>query len=340
LTFYNFGLDDNVIEVLPPELMVLSGLTMLSLQRNRLKYIPPECGLLTSLVRLYLNDNHLTQIPLSFGLAKSLTEVDLQNNGDWQTPPAEVVQQGSAMIVNYLHKFGDAFHSRKLVLEAMKLEAFPRDCFRFMEHFGPLNPLPLLTISVRHNKVPTLPEDISQLTALEELMLDENEFETFPETMGELLNLRVLSFCKNYFNAFPEQISECSRLESLKMSENAMVRIHPGVGKLTQLTVLEVDHDKILEPSIQVLSQGCAAIVRYLGQINDALKTLHLHLPNFKLVTFPPELVHLPTHPVPQAGRLLTVSLPGNKMARILKSTLCSDFYLVNVLGHWLLRIC
>ena len=70
---------------------------MLSLQRNRLKEIPPECGLLTSLVRLLLNDNQLTQIPLSFGLAKNLAEVDLQNNGEWQTPPPEVVAQGSGM---------------------------------------------------------------------------------------------------------------------------------------------------------------------------------------------------------------------------------------------------
>ena len=57
------------------------------------------------------------------------------------------------MIVNYLHKFGEAYTSHNLVLEAMKLEHFPRDCYRFMEHFGPLNPLPLKSISVCHNKV-------------------------------------------------------------------------------------------------------------------------------------------------------------------------------------------
>ena len=159
-----------------------------------------------------------------------------------------------------------------------------------------------------HNKVATLPEDINLLSSLEELLLDENEFETFPESIGALFALRKLSFCKNYFNTFPVQISHCSRLESLRFSENAMVRIHAGVGKLTLLTQLDVDFDKILEPSIQVLSQGCVAIVRYLAQINAALTTLHLHLPNFKLVTFPPELVHAPSHPLPQGGRLLTSS--------------------------------
>jgi len=102
-----------------------------------------------------------------------------------------------------------------------------------------------------------------------------------------------------------------------RFSENALVRIHPGVGKLTLLTQLEVDFDKIVEPPIQVLTQGCAAIVRYLGQINAALSSLHLHLPNFNLISFPPELVHTPTHAVPQAGRLQVVSLPGNKMETI-----------------------
>jgi Leucine-rich repeat (LRR) protein len=314
---HSLTLDDNLIEVLPAEMFVLSGLTMLSLQRNRLKEIPPECGLLTSLVRLLLNDNHLTEIPLSFGLAKSLQEVDLQNNGEWQTPPPEVVRQGSGMVVNYLKKFGEAYETQSLVLEAMRLEAFPRDCYRFMEHFGPLNPVPLRSISVCHNKVATLPDDINQLSMLEELLLDENEFESFPEALGELYCLRKLSFCKNYFNSFPVQVSACSRLQSLRFSENAMVRIHPGVGKLTLLTELQVDFDKIVEPSIDVLTQGCAATVRYLGQINQALTTFHLNLPNFKLVSFPPELVNTPTHPVPQAGRLLTVLLPGNKMETI-----------------------
>jgi len=283
-----------------------------------------------------------------------------------------VVRQGSAIIVNYLHKFGEAYRSQRLVLEALRLENFPRDCYRFAEHFGPLNPLPLLAVSgehhlpatcclllapaacyllnplllvavsvchnkvllltttccllltthyyllpllavsVCHNKVAALPDDIYKLSTLEELLLDENELETFPEALGELVTLRKLSFCKNYFTAFPVQVSRCSRLQSLRFAENAMVRIHPGVGMLTLLTELAVDFDKIVEPSIDVLTQGCAAIVRYLGQIHQALTTFHLNLPNFKLVTFPPELVHTPTHPVPQAGRLLTVLLPGH----------------------------
>ena len=60
----------------------------------------------------------------------------------------EVAAQGSTMIVHYLHKFGEAYRSGALVLEAMKLRAFPGDCSAFMRPFGPLNPAPLRHIHI------------------------------------------------------------------------------------------------------------------------------------------------------------------------------------------------
>lgn len=61
--------------------------------------------------------------------------------------------QGSAMIVNYLLKFGDAFENQRLKLEGMKLTIFPRDCFKFTESFKPLEAKPLTALSVSHNKI-------------------------------------------------------------------------------------------------------------------------------------------------------------------------------------------
>ncbi len=61
--------------------------------------------------------------------------------------------QGSAMIINYLSKFGDAFESQRLKLEGMKMTTFPRDCFKFTESFKPLETKPLTALSVAHNKI-------------------------------------------------------------------------------------------------------------------------------------------------------------------------------------------
>lgn len=60
------------------------------------------------------------------------------------------------MIVNYLHKFGDAFETQHLKLEAMKLETFPTDTFKFVSAFKPLEVRPLTSLSLAHNKIPTV----------------------------------------------------------------------------------------------------------------------------------------------------------------------------------------
>ncbi|KAJ1475765.1 hypothetical protein T484DRAFT_1827274, partial [Baffinella frigidus] len=44
----------------PAAIMSLTGLTLLSMRRNRLRALPPECGMLTSLARLLLSDNNLS----------------------------------------------------------------------------------------------------------------------------------------------------------------------------------------------------------------------------------------------------------------------------------------
>lgn len=86
-----------------------------------------------------------------------------------------------------------------------------------------------------------------------------------------------------------------------------MIRIDPAVGSLTMLRELLIDAERIEEPPVELVAQGCSAIVAYLGQIKNAMQTLHLHVPNFRLVTFPPELIASKQNPVPQ----VCVSLPS-----------------------------
>ena len=315
---HSLVLDDNNLEELPKELMVLTSLTILSVQRNKLKRVATECGMMTSLTRLLLNDNKLFEIPLSFGRAKNLSEVDIQHNAQWQTPPPEVVKQGSGVIVNYLKKFGEAFDTKRLRLEGLKLEQFPRDVYKFTSAFQPLNGGSLTALSVSHNKIAEIPGDIDEhLGPLMELDLDENELEALPDQIGNLTNLVRLSFNRNYFMTFPACCCSCIKLQSLQFAGNPVIRIDPCVGYLTLLSDLLVDTERLEEPPMELVVQGCHAVVSYLGQVQAAISTLRLHLPNFKLVTFPPELTATKHHPVTVAPRLLEVSMPDNRLEAI-----------------------
>jgi small GTP-binding protein len=73
---------------LPPEIGRLTGLTALSLDRNRLAELSPEIGQLTALKALFLNSNQLTLLPPEIGQLTELTELSLQSNRITTLPQA------------------------------------------------------------------------------------------------------------------------------------------------------------------------------------------------------------------------------------------------------------
>jgi leucine-rich repeat protein SHOC2 len=60
------------IELIPPEICLLSNLEELYLHENELKSIPIEISRLTNLVRLDLDHNNLESIPMELGLLTKL----------------------------------------------------------------------------------------------------------------------------------------------------------------------------------------------------------------------------------------------------------------------------
>jgi GTPase SAR1 family protein len=104
-------LSQNRLTALPPEIGQLTKLKKLILGDffwgNKLTALPPEIGQLTQLTELHLSHNQLTALPPEIGLLVNLEEPSWNSglklyNNPLESPPPEIVNQGTKAILAYL----------------------------------------------------------------------------------------------------------------------------------------------------------------------------------------------------------------------------------------------
>ncbi|XP_022109788.1 leucine-rich repeat and death domain-containing protein 1-like [Acanthaster planci] len=95
----------------------------------------------------------------------------------------------------------------------------------------------LAVLTMKNNQVTQdqIGKDISQLTTLEEIYLDNNKLEAFPEKLCDLPRLRILKLSNNAIRQIPESISKMKTLQSLNMQSNRLTAIPKTVGELQSL---------------------------------------------------------------------------------------------------------
>ncbi len=151
----------------------------------------------------------------------------------------------------------------------------------------------------------TLPPEISQLTALPVLFLDDNHLRALPPEIGELTALTGLYLSQNHLSELPPEIGRLTALTQLVLSGNQLSTLPPEIGRLTALTQLYLYDNYIgtLPPEIGHLTA-----------------LTHLVLSGNQLNTLPPEIGqltalseidlsynHLSTLP-PKIGRLTSLT--------------------------------
>lgn len=93
----------NQLRTLPAEIGKLSALQRLDLFYNDLSVLPAELGNLSTLQELDLGENQLTILPAELGNLSKLSSLSLlRNRNPLQTPPPEIVAQGTDAILFYL----------------------------------------------------------------------------------------------------------------------------------------------------------------------------------------------------------------------------------------------
>jgi internalin A len=131
LQFLNLA--NNQLESLPAEIGQLHKLRNLYLYNNQLTTLPPEIGLLSRLCSLHLDTNHLSHLPATIGNLTSLQDEECffeftdnkwgqepgleLNENPFISPPPEVVEQGTAAVLDYLRNQA-WYHTQRLIVGA------------------------------------------------------------------------------------------------------------------------------------------------------------------------------------------------------------------------------
>ncbi|XLT92393.1 hypothetical protein HN873_014068 [Arachis hypogaea] len=161
-----------------------------------------------SLVTLRMNDNGLTgTIPGTFGNLSLLEELNLENN--------ELKGQIPVTL----------FHSCNLAELYLSKNKLTGEFHEYIRVFSRCAHRPLKFLDLSWNEITGVVPDISHLSSLQELLLDNNRLNgSIHEGIGQLSNLNELSLGNNFLTGliYEAHFSRLSNLDTLDLSHNAL----------------------------------------------------------------------------------------------------------------------
>jgi len=105
--------------------------------------------------------------------------------------------------------------------------------------------LEVLYITV--GEISTLPESLSKLTRLQELVINFQPFKEFPLVITKLKNLKTLQIIYSQIEEIPYEIYKLQYLDSLVLPSNKIKSIPSSIGKLTNLEYIILYNNQIEE---------------------------------------------------------------------------------------------
>lgn len=245
----SLNLSSNSLSEFPDFLCNVSTLIDLDVSFNSISSIP-NIGKLTCLERLWATNNKLSgSFTPSLQNLVNLREVDVRfnfiDNMDImsQLPSLESLSIGH----NSISAFKGSFHK----LRILKLDHNP------VTRFGITAPCPTLTrLDLASAKLAELPNDLfTNITGLQQLILDKNHFTTIDASIGALYRLETLSMARNSLSGLPPEIGRLSELRYLDVRENNIGILPPDIWHLRRLVTLNMSSnvlDGFPKPSLPV----------------------------------------------------------------------------------------
>ena len=244
---------------MPPELVQLTNLTVLSLHKNNLSgELPPKLGRMTSLTSLKLGDNQLTGIiPSELGNLAQLTELRLNNNHLTGIIPVELgnlEQLGYlGLSVNQLtgiipSELGNLAQLTYLNLGGNQLTG------SIPSELGNLAQLTELRLGDCH-LTGRIPAELGNLAQLTELILGHNNLAgSIPVELAKLKNLVFLSLPGNQLSGeIPPELGQLTGLSTLSLLDNRLTgTIPPELGKLGELSYLGFSYNWLLSGTLPI----------------------------------------------------------------------------------------
>ena len=214
------ALEDQGLDVIPPELGQLNSLIGLYLAKNNLVEIPKELGRLTNLTSLSLTSNKLVKVPLELKELTNLTDLSLRDNSLAEIP----------------NELGELINLERLYLSDNSFTEIPAE-------LGQLNSL--ITLDLSQNELTAIPVEIGQLTNLIFLSLAHNFLSEIPLQIGELTNLERLYLSYNSLIEIPIQIGQLTNLVTLYLDHNTLTKIPVQISQLVNLDKLFLNNNSL-----------------------------------------------------------------------------------------------
>jgi len=242
---------------IPTEILSLSDLKVLGLQRNQLSHtIPLNIGDLSSLADLFLSYNDLSgAIPTSIGQLTDLAGLSFGFNCITGSVPISITNMTSMFRFHVDHNslsgtvptfLGTMTGLKGIVMGANNFRGtIPTELgditgllFLKLENNYLTGVIPSSLLGITELKElllggnsmeGTIPSDISSIRRLETLDLNSNFFTgVLPSSLYDLKDLRILMLSDNHFNGtLHEKVGNMRRLNYLYMSSNSMTGIIP-----------------------------------------------------------------------------------------------------------------
>jgi len=155
-------------------------------------------------------------------------------------------------------------------------------------------------LSLSHNKLTTVPTNISDMANLENLNLWNNQIEELPTTISSLPNLKILNVGMNRLNKLPRGFGSFPRLEILDLTYNNLrEQSLPGnfffIPTLRALYLGDNDFESFPEDvshltNLQILVLRENDLIDLPRQLAELKKLKELHIQGNRLQVIPPEL--------------------------------------------------
>jgi Leucine-rich repeat (LRR) protein len=142
------------------------------------------------------------------------------------------------------------------------------------------NPNQVYRLSLKKQKLKTVPLEIFKLTNLQELDLSKNKISEIPAGIENLTNLTILDISSNNLSTLPVEIAQCTYLKRLVLNRNNISDLPSSMGNLSHLEYLDlwsnliVEMPQSFEKLVETLKELDLRVINMNDERQETLRTL------------------------------------------------------------------
>jgi len=146
-----------------------------------------------------------------------------------------------------------------------------------------------------------IPEEVFDLTELEDLSIKNSKLKELPKEIGKLVNLNELDLFNNLIKELPEELFTLKNLQTLNLGNNQINKLSSNIGNLENLVTLELSNNRIRElpkeidnlKKLKILNISHNFIQELPKEIGNLSELVELRLKNNLLQELPKEIEKL-----------------------------------------------